>query len=62
MAQTKVNMMMTSDRDGITESGKVIPAGTKVEYEGHVPLGMVLVTLPDESKEIMHPGCFPELR
>lgn len=53
---------MTSDRDGETESGKKVPAGTKVEYCGHVIGGMVRVKLPDGSKEVMHPHCFPDLR
>lgn len=56
---------MTSDQDGVTESGKEFPAGTKVEYLGHVVGGMVkvrVVTDDSVTTEIVHPGCFKELR
>lgn len=53
---------MTSDRDGKTESGRLVSAGTEVEYCGHVIGGMVAVRLPDGSDHVMHPHCFPQLR
>ena len=55
-------MQMTSDKPGKTEKGRDVPAGTTVEYCGHVPGGMVLVRFPDGKAEVMHPHCFPELR
>lgn len=57
-----VDMSMASDRDGQTESGKTIPAGTKVEYVAHVYGGAVKVKLPDGSVEVMSPNCFAQLR
>lgn len=55
-------MKMTSDKPGDTESGKHVPAGTTVEYLGHLPGYAIKVRLPDGSEEIMHPHCFAELR
>lgn len=54
-------MEITSDKPGKTESGKDVPAGTKVEYRGHVGARAINVLL-DGAEEIMHPRCFPELR
>lgn len=53
---------MTSDRDGTTEDGELVPAGTTVKYRGHVPGGMVRVVLPSGTVAVMHPHCFPNLR
>jgi hypothetical protein len=53
---------MTSDRSGATERGKYVPAGTKVEYLGHLPGAAIRVRMADGSVEIMHPACFKELR
>jgi hypothetical protein len=55
-------LQMTSDHDSTTESGKPVPAGTTVEYLGHLPGAAVKVRMPDGSEEVMHPNCFPELR
>lgn len=55
-------LTMTSDREGQTESGKRVPIGTTVEYLGHLPGAAIKVRLPDGSKDVMHPHCFPELR
>lgn len=55
-------MKMTSDRDGETERGTLVPAGTEVTYLAHVPFGMVKVRLPDGTEAVMHPHCFPGLR
>ena len=43
-----------------TESGKMIPPGTKVEYLGHVLGGMVSIRWNGE-QEIIHPGTTKEL-
>jgi hypothetical protein len=53
---------MTSDRDGETESGKAVPAGTTVQYLGHFPGAAIEVRLPDGTVDVMHPACFPVLR
>ena len=53
---------LTSDHNGKTESGKIIPTGTTVEYCGHVPGGAIKVKLSDGSEEIMSANCFSELR
>ena len=50
-----VDMSLISDRDGVTESGKRVPAGTKVEYLGHVFARSVKVKLENGSEEIMNP-------
>lgn len=55
-------LKMTSDREGITESGRKIQIGTTVTYICHVVGGMVRVCLEDGTEEIMHPNCFKELR
>jgi hypothetical protein len=57
-----VDLKMTSDREGVTESGKSVPTGTDVEYIAHVYGGMVKVKLPDGSIDVMHPYCFAQLR
>ena len=57
-----VSLEMVSDKDGVTESGKAVPAGTRCDYECHVPGGMVRVTLPDGSSEVVHPHIFAALR
>ena len=57
----KMNLEMVSDHDGETESGRMVPAGTKVEYMAHVAR-CVRVRLPDGKEEIMNPNCFPDLR
>jgi hypothetical protein len=53
---------LTSDHAGETEAGIAVPAGTTVEYRGHLPGGIISVQLPDGTIAIMHPHCFPELR
>jgi hypothetical protein len=55
-------MEITTDKNGVTESGKEVPVGTVCTYECHVPGGMVRVTLPDGSVEIVHPHIFAALR
>jgi hypothetical protein len=57
-----MNMNLTSDHDGETESGKFVPAGTTVKYDGHLPGGAIKVIFQDGSEEIMSPSCFPTLR
>lgn len=57
-----INLEMTSDRDGETESGRTVPAGTKVQYVAHVLGGCVRVRLPDGTTEVMNPNCFQHLR
>jgi hypothetical protein len=57
-----VDMSMTSDKDAVSERGTVIPAGTTVEYLGHVVGGWVRVRLPDRTEEVVHPRCFKQLR
>jgi hypothetical protein len=62
-----IDLSMTSDRDGLTDTGERVPAGTTVLYEGHVPAGMVRIRLPNgsgswERLAVMHPQCFPQLR
>lgn len=52
---------MKVTRAGALDTGVTVPVGTEVEYCGHVPGGMVRVTLPDGASGIMHPGCFAEL-
>jgi hypothetical protein len=52
---------MVSDMDGTTESNKPFPAGTPVEYDGHLPGGVVAVVLTDGSREVVHPHCFKQL-
>lgn len=53
---------MVSDRDGETEAGELVSAGTTVKYKGHVSGGMVRVELPNGTLAVMHPHCFPSLR
>lgn len=55
-------MKMTSDKEGVTETGRRVEAGTTVEYLGHVVGGMVRVRLPDGTEDVMHPHCFKVLR
>lgn len=57
-----IDLSMTTDRLGYTESGMLVPIGTKVTYCGHVPGGMVRVELADGTKHVMHPHCFETLR
>lgn len=59
---SSIDLSMTSDREGITETGRTVPVGTRVEYKGHVIGGNVRVLLPDSSVEVMHPHCFAMLR
>lgn len=54
-------MKIRSDRDGETQTGLNVHAGTEVTYLGHLPGGMIRVMI-DNKKEVMHPGCFAELR
>lgn len=56
-----INLNMTSDRDAQSESGRVIKAGTTVEYVCHV-VRAVRVRLSDGSEEIVNPNVFPQLR
>lgn len=42
--------------------GKFIPAGTTVEYRGHLPMGAVKVLLPDGEETVMNANCFSQLR
>lgn len=53
---------LTSDRDGETEEGVRICAGTEVEYQGHVIGGMVRVRFANGTFAVMHPHCFKTLR
>jgi hypothetical protein len=55
-------LTMVTDREGITESGVLVAAGTHVTYKGHVTGGMVRVELTGGNEEIMHPHCFAALR
>lgn len=55
-------MRMTSDKEGVTETGQRVEAGTTVEYLGHVVGGMVMVRLPDGTEHVMSPRCFKVLR
>jgi len=57
-----MNLEMISDREGKTEAGRLVPAGTKVTYMAHTSGGNVRVRLSDDSEEIMNPNCFPHLR
>lgn len=58
----KFEMKMTSDKDGVTETGRRVEVGTEVEYLCHVVGGMVRVRLPDGTEDVMHPRCFKVLR
>lgn len=55
-------MDLTTDKAGVTESGKEIPIGTKCRYLGHVVGGAAKVRMPDGSEEIVNPHIFKELR
>ena len=57
-----IDLTLVSDGRGVTESGKVVPAGSRVDYIAHHGCGAVEVRLQDGSIEIMHPRCFPALR
>jgi len=57
-----LNLSITSDRSGWTERGKLVPAGTVVEYRGHVAGGAIRVSFADGSVEVMSHECFPGLR
>jgi hypothetical protein len=56
-----INLDMTSDRDAQSEGGRLIKAGTTVEYVCHV-VRAVRVRLVDGSEEIVDPNVFPQLR
>lgn len=62
MPAPTLDLEMTTDRAGVTETGKEVPVGTSVIYVAHVPGGMVKVRLADGSVEVLHPHCFPTLR
>lgn len=49
-------------QDGMTESGKSLTMGMVVEYDGHIPSGMVRIIMPDSSTDIAHPRYFAELQ
>ena len=53
---------MIADKPGQARTGRELSVGTTVEYLGHVPGGMVRVRFPDDTYEIVHPGCFAEFR
>lgn len=55
-------MNLTTDKAGVTESGKEIPIGTKCRYLGHVAGGAVKVRMPDGSEEIVNPRIFKVFR
>lgn len=57
-----MDLSLTSDRDGETDRGRLVKAGTIVEYRGHVSGGMVRVRFADGLEEVMHPEVFPRLR
>lgn len=56
-----MSLNMRVSRVGEDEGGKTVSVGTVVEYQGHVPGGMVRVRLPDGKLAFMHPACFDEL-
>ena len=58
---TSVNLQMTSDRDGQSEVGVVIPKGTEVTYVCHVARA-VRVRTADGVEHIVNPNIFPQLR
>lgn len=60
--QNGEHMEMIADREGVTESRKPVPIGTRCTYEGHVSGGMVRVRLPDGTSDIVHPHIFACLR
>jgi hypothetical protein len=55
-------MKMTSDKEGVTETGRRVEVGTEVEYICFVVGGMVRVRLPDGTEDVMNPRCFKALR
>jgi hypothetical protein len=57
-----LDLTMVSDREGTTEQGIRVPAGTTVEYRAHVSSGMVRVRFEDGHEDVMHPACFEQLR
>lgn len=59
---SNLNLNMTSDRDALSESDRMIKAGTTVEYVCHVAARAVRVRLPDGSEEIVNPNAFSQLR
>jgi hypothetical protein len=56
-----IDLSMTSDREAVADSGKMIPAGTRVEYVCHVGWP-IKVRLADGSEEIVNPHVFPTMR
>lgn len=56
-----INLQMTSDRDGESEAGVVLPAGTEVTYVCHV-VRAVRVRTKDGGEHVVNPNIFPQLR
>jgi hypothetical protein len=53
-------MTLTLKLNAETVSGKTISSGSKVEYMGHVPGGMLKIKFEDV-EEIIHPATTVEL-
>lgn len=56
-----INLQMTSDRDGLSEEGVHLPAGTEVTYVCHV-VRAVRVRTVDGVEHVVNPSIFPQLR
>lgn len=61
VALDKINLVMTSDRDGQSEAGVLLPSGTVVVYVCHV-MRAVRVRTADGVEHIVNGNIFPQLR